>query len=305
MTVNYKNFTLNNPGDDEPWADIEQQVIKDIVDTLTVDAITVGKDTVNGHRHKSMYTPAATKIVRTDNNNRISISNNESYVSSTTTSLGIGRSAGFAFLNIESFSDTTTDAPAINFKKSHTDTINSTIATVDGEVLMQILPYGVESANGEDSPGGLFFKQDGTNGTYVPCKFELYTSDNSETPQLQLVVDKNGDVAFTENSFFANDKQVRFGSSLATPFAYIEWDTGNTELLINAEATSTGAIRLKTNCSGTDINLQTSGGNIVLTGDLKLGQAKTACATVSIAGSIPVKDSNGDTIFLMYTTSQS
>jgi hypothetical protein len=59
MSSSYRSFTLNNPGDEEPWGDVEFQVLKDILDTLVLDTCVPTRSTsggsVVGHKHYRMY----------------------------------------------------------------------------------------------------------------------------------------------------------------------------------------------------------------------------------------------------------
>lgn len=68
MTIAWKNFTLNNPGDVEPWGDTEQTTFKDIIDTLVLDACVATKESPNaGHKHFKVYnTTGATAGITAD-----------------------------------------------------------------------------------------------------------------------------------------------------------------------------------------------------------------------------------------------
>lgn len=59
----YKSFTYNLVGDPAPWGAIENQLDKDIIDTLVLDCLTVGKDAVNGHRHIRFYDGSGNTVI--------------------------------------------------------------------------------------------------------------------------------------------------------------------------------------------------------------------------------------------------
>lgn len=66
---NYKDFTLNGPGDPAPWHAIENQLDQDLIDTIGLDSIEYEhtgnvKDTTNGHRHKNIYDTSGKVVVQ-------------------------------------------------------------------------------------------------------------------------------------------------------------------------------------------------------------------------------------------------
>ena len=52
---NYKDFTLNDPGNNPNWAAREKTLFQNIIDTLVKDAVVQTKDTVNGHQHYRVH----------------------------------------------------------------------------------------------------------------------------------------------------------------------------------------------------------------------------------------------------------
>lgn len=52
----YKGFTYNLAGaTPPPWGVVENQLDKDLIDTIVLDCVSATKDTTNGHRHYRMY----------------------------------------------------------------------------------------------------------------------------------------------------------------------------------------------------------------------------------------------------------
>lgn len=65
MSLAYKGFTLNKPGDPTNWAAVEQTAFKDIVDTLVIGTCTSVKSVTNGHRHPILYNTIGTAAALT------------------------------------------------------------------------------------------------------------------------------------------------------------------------------------------------------------------------------------------------
>jgi len=70
--MNYKDFQINTVTTKKPWGAREEQTWKDIIDTMVKDCCKMTKD-VNGHKHKSLYSPDCTQIVYTDDNYNLGI----------------------------------------------------------------------------------------------------------------------------------------------------------------------------------------------------------------------------------------
>lgn len=59
----YKGFTYNEPGDPKPWGTVENQLDKDLIDTMVIDCITATKDT-DGHKHAKVYADTSNVVLR-------------------------------------------------------------------------------------------------------------------------------------------------------------------------------------------------------------------------------------------------
>jgi hypothetical protein len=67
-----------------------------------------------------------------------------------------------------------------------------------------------------------------------------------------MAISSAGDVSLTQNLFLPDDKQVRFGNTLADPDAYIEWDTSGADFLL-----------IKADNEG-DVITETASGDVIL-----------------------------------------
>lgn len=94
--------------------------------------------------------------------------------------------------------DTYNDQIDINYiskillRKSHTDTFDGLVTTLDTELLGYLGYYGVNSGNSFQFGAKILAKQDGSAGaTYIPTKLILSTYDDTGENINQLVLDKN------------------------------------------------------------------------------------------------------------------
>ena len=96
-------------------------------------------------------------------------------------------------LFIETYNDQAAFTPEMRFTKSHTDTADSLIDTIDTEILGQIVFQGVDSGQNKDV--GVIIKavQDGAAGNFLPTNliFNTYSSTAANTNQFVLHNDGN------------------------------------------------------------------------------------------------------------------
>jgi len=60
----YKGFTYNEAGvTPQPWGATENQLDKDLIDTIVNDACLPQKETTNGHRHWRLYDPSGSEAI--------------------------------------------------------------------------------------------------------------------------------------------------------------------------------------------------------------------------------------------------
>lgn len=94
------------------------------------------------------------------------------------------------------YSDTSNHRARARFFKSHTDTQGADVATIENEVLGEVLAYGV---NTTPAPAGqscaVRFEQDGTAGaTYVPGRISFFTGTDSAESSERMRIDASGNV---------------------------------------------------------------------------------------------------------------
>jgi hypothetical protein len=100
-------------------------------------------------------------------------------------------------LRVDTYSDeATSDRWALQFVKSHHDTIGTKAATVDGEHIAFIEYYGVNSAGSGFAKGAsLEVLQNGNaGGSYIPADMYFKTSDGSSAPTTRLIIKADGNV---------------------------------------------------------------------------------------------------------------
>ncbi len=65
MSINYKGIELNSPGDPAPWATIEQDAYKAVIDAIVIDTVSgsASDAKVNGHKHFKLYAETTGDLV--------------------------------------------------------------------------------------------------------------------------------------------------------------------------------------------------------------------------------------------------
>lgn len=103
-------------------------------------------------------------------------------------------------LLFDRYSTSSTRFPYVNFRKSHTDTLDAKVTTVDNEDIGQVIFRGVSSANIFWSAARVIAKQDGTSGTRVPGRLEFATSTDSSTDHVRMTIKSDGNIGIGTNS---------------------------------------------------------------------------------------------------------
>jgi hypothetical protein len=71
----YKDFTINTAASPPPWGPTEEQMVKDVIDTLVIGTVEGAKDETNGHRHHDLYDTNGVLAVDIDNTGKVSFKN--------------------------------------------------------------------------------------------------------------------------------------------------------------------------------------------------------------------------------------
>jgi len=128
--------------------------------------------------------------------------------------VGIGTTNPAATLNVVSsdinaslFLDTYdngANSSDFSFRKSKTDTKDTLVETVDGDILGIINFIGVDSGVNRDSGAQIYVKQLGASGTYVPSQIIFRTWGSSALNDNALVIHTNGNLGIGTTEPVAN-----------------------------------------------------------------------------------------------------
>lgn len=130
-TAIYKDFEIIDPNTPEPWGDIDENLQKDIIDTVTSDCVVNGKD-VGGHKHANFYDETATRVIQGLSGVAVISSANitAGLTISTFTSDGIVHNSGGGFLSSSLIANADiADSAAISWSK-----INSGNAIMNADI---------------------------------------------------------------------------------------------------------------------------------------------------------------------------
>ena len=74
--ANYKNFTINTASTPPPWGAVEEQVMRDIINTLVVGTVTEERAEVLGHQHYQLYDTNGVLALDIDNTGEATFQDN-------------------------------------------------------------------------------------------------------------------------------------------------------------------------------------------------------------------------------------
>ena len=100
-----------------------------------------------------------------------------------------------ARLSIKGYNDETGFTPIFLIQKSHTDTVDMLVETVDNTILGRFDVSGINSSSSSARGSRLTWTQDGSAGaTFVPCTLEMATSSSSAFNTNQILLHADGGV---------------------------------------------------------------------------------------------------------------
>lgn len=112
----------------------------------------------------------------------------------------IANNAGTTACFIDTYSDYTSNNPHIYLRKSHTDTIDSWVETVDGDILGSISMSGVNSAGNSQTSSRIRVFQDGAAGvSYIPSYMTFLTSSATAFSE-RMRIDSDGNVGIADTT---------------------------------------------------------------------------------------------------------
>jgi hypothetical protein len=116
-------------------------------------------------------------------------------------------------IRLDNYNDQVGFAAAFEIGKSHTDTLDSLVTTLDTEILGTLDFLGVSSSNSRQLGARIKAIQDGTAGTRIPTDLQFLISDDDST-DLALTLETNTQATFT-GSIVASADNHAFGVGAA------------------------------------------------------------------------------------------
>ena len=107
--------------------------------------------------------------------------------------------SGDTIVNIDSYSDTTSNAPVFKFRKSHNDTTGTITETTDGHFLGFLGFEGVNSSSTFSRGAAIFATQNGASGSSsVPAKL-TFQANSSSGASTAMILDHNSRISLSNN----------------------------------------------------------------------------------------------------------